>query len=184
VTIIAMTANAMTGDRDLCLNGGMDDYIAKPIDRQRLARTLDRWMPRLIEERGSRLAAAAPPPNRPAAEPEEIAPLAPDLPLIDAEAQADLADALGEESFAALLVSFRSSVEVRLREIDAAVSAGDNAAIRDSSHSLKGAAANLGFARLAARAGTLEQNARTGGAIPPAWESLAQTAAETIQHST
>jgi len=43
VPIIAMTANAMQGDREQCLAVGMDDYIAKPISRKALETTLGRW---------------------------------------------------------------------------------------------------------------------------------------------
>ncbi len=41
--IIAITANAMTGDRDLCLASGMDDYLAKPLRAGELAAALGRW---------------------------------------------------------------------------------------------------------------------------------------------
>jgi PAS domain S-box-containing protein len=45
VPIIAMTANAMSGDRDSCIAAGMDDYIAKPISRHVLNEALARWLP-------------------------------------------------------------------------------------------------------------------------------------------
>jgi len=45
VPIIAMTAHAMKGDREKCLEGGMDDYIAKPIKREIVMGVLEKWTP-------------------------------------------------------------------------------------------------------------------------------------------
>ncbi|KAK0717426.1 hypothetical protein B0T26DRAFT_296713 [Lasiosphaeria miniovina] len=52
VPIVAMTAYALKGDRERCLEHGMDDYIPKPVDKQNLIKTLARW---LLETRDYRL---------------------------------------------------------------------------------------------------------------------------------
>ncbi|MCC5842514.1 MAG: response regulator, partial [Opitutales bacterium] len=44
VTIVGMTAYAMEGDRERCLNAGMDDYLSKPIQLSQLETVLDRWL--------------------------------------------------------------------------------------------------------------------------------------------
>ena len=45
VPIIAMTANAMSEDRDHCLQAGMDDYVSKPVKKEVLSEVLHRWLP-------------------------------------------------------------------------------------------------------------------------------------------
>ncbi len=51
IPIIAMTANVMQGDREKCINAGMDDYIAKPVNPAELSEMIDNWLAR-IEDRG------------------------------------------------------------------------------------------------------------------------------------
>ncbi len=46
IPIIALTAHAMTGDKDRCLKAGMDDYVSKPISRQKMAWVLEKWLPK------------------------------------------------------------------------------------------------------------------------------------------
>ncbi len=46
-----MTAGAMQGDRELCLEAGMNDYITKPVSPQTLAEMLDKWLPKENDDR-------------------------------------------------------------------------------------------------------------------------------------
>jgi len=171
--IIAMTANAMASDRDACLEAGMDDFITKPIDRRRLAMLLGRWA-----ERMGKTTETAPPP--PAIEAPAPAP-APEIPLVDQEAWEDLVDALGEESVATLMTSFRRNAPSQIEGIAAALAAGDFDKAKQIAHSLKGASGNLGFLRLEKQLSALESACQKGEATPDQQQRCAETLTRSLE---
>lgn len=57
IPIIALTANAMTGDRDNCLRAGMDDYLSKPVIKSNLVATMEKWIAEEPDENAADLAA-------------------------------------------------------------------------------------------------------------------------------
>ena len=131
IPVIALTANAMTGDRELCEAAGMDGYLTKPIEVERLRNILTKFGLEKPDVPGVDAAAAA----------------APDLALgsaapVDLRGFQSLTD--GDQVFAQELVTtFILSGEQQLDEIAAALAQNQRAAAARAAHKLKGACANI-----------------------------------------
>ena len=152
--IVAMTANAMQGDRDLCLAAGMDDYISKPVQVAELQAALLRC-PRRSEEGPVPVASAAAPP---AVDRATLLEFFPDLANGDTAMLREMAGMLLED------------VPRRLEELAADVAAGKAEPARAILHTLKGASRSFGALHFASLCQDLEAAAKTG-ALPPAAEA-------------
>ncbi len=169
--ILAMTANAMAGDRERSLAAGMNDHVTKPIDPDALFDALLQWLPK----RASAPAAPAPAATSPAA--AHPAGLAADDPLGNVpglDAADGLRRVLGKrEAYVGLLRTFASGQAGAPEAIRAALADGRRADAERAAHTLKGVAGSIGARQLQAEAAAVEAALRRGD--PPA-EALARLA--------
>jgi signal transduction histidine kinase/DNA-binding response OmpR family regulator/HPt (histidine-containing phosphotransfer) domain-containing protein len=168
--IIAMTANVMAHDIEQCVDAGMNDHVAKPIDPDALFTALLRWIkPRNAE---SSLQKDAPPvPSQPAPPtPSDSDPLE----ILGIDTKSALRRTGGNRRrYESLLRRFAEPSAGTVEEIRAALAAGDTATAARAAHSLKGAAANLGAGALAELAARAETAVTTGQDVEEALHSLA-----------
>jgi signal transduction histidine kinase/DNA-binding response OmpR family regulator len=154
IPIIAMTANAMTGDRERCIEAGMDGYVSKPVKPEALYQEIDRVLRSFA------------PPN----------PVASSAPAVEKLPVYDRADALSriaedEELLATLIEMFVADAPSYLEEVDAALAAADWPRLLRAGHTLKGVFATFSARRGEHAARELERAAKAADA--PACASLA-----------
>jgi CheY-like chemotaxis protein/HPt (histidine-containing phosphotransfer) domain-containing protein len=128
IPIVALTADAITGERDKCFQAGMTDYLSKPVEPRQLAEVLEKW---LIPSSGGR--ESNPPVGPPPATTEVIF-----------NQEELLARLMGDRIVAGkVLAAFVSDAPRQLRTLKAMLEAGDAQGARLQAHTLRGATATV-----------------------------------------
>ncbi len=144
IPIVALTANALEGDRESCLATGMDDYLSKPFRIEALQATLKRL---------TGVSNITHQPEKPPPVDEKQVNRAP-LGMLRKMGEASLVQKV--------LQLFFANTPLQLEKIKTGLLANDSEAVRHAAHSLKSAAANVGAVQLSELARILENAARDG----------------------
>ncbi len=162
VPIVALTANAMSEQVELCHAAGMNGHLAKPIDRELLRRAIARW------------ARSAPPPApdlTPLSSAQEstmhTTPQFIDTPTLGLATLLDLLDG-DQAGLSEILSAAVGLIDVDMTRIDEAAATGDLAAVAEAAHRMKGTSGSIRSQRLLAASDELQQAARRQPSLDPA----------------
>jgi signal transduction histidine kinase/CheY-like chemotaxis protein/HPt (histidine-containing phosphotransfer) domain-containing protein len=157
--IVAMTANAMAGDREKCIEAGMDDYLAKPLDVRQLRDALERWL--AFRRRQSADKELGPPEREGTAAAVVGGGRQRGQTMLDMQVVGELRDIM-EEEFPAIIRGYIEHAPTLMRELDDGVAAADAGRLVRPAHSLKSSSANVGAKHLADLSQSVEHAAREG----------------------
>ncbi len=146
IPIIAMTAHAMQGDREECLDAGMDDYISKPVTPLALSLVLERWISQLGAETTATHTQQAPPESTPIFDKRSL-----------------LGRLMGDRQLAQIILAgFLGDIPQQIAILETFLDKGDAASVQRQAHSIRGAAAAVGGETLVCWAAEIEQAGQQG----------------------
>jgi len=150
IPTVAMTAHALKGDRERCIEAGMNDHLAKPVSRKALDDVLRRWMPVEVNPQSAGKNSAGFSHHR--------------LPLPKVFDRAGLLDRLMNDLSLAQLVTetFLEDIPHQIRALHLCVEASDTLGAGRLAHLLRGAAGNVGGESLSTIAFEMEEAANAG----------------------
>lgn len=148
--VIALTANALKGDRERCIDAGMDDYLAKPIRLESLAKILKRHLPKhffaeeVISDPEFQHAS-----SEQSDEPE-------DLEVVN-EKYIRTLKAIGKDRYKKLIAIYQSDMQELFERLEKALKDQDGDELQQVAHAMKGACSGLGSLFMAERLKRLEE---------------------------
>jgi CheY-like chemotaxis protein/HPt (histidine-containing phosphotransfer) domain-containing protein len=157
IIVVAMTANAMQGDRGKCLEAGMDDYLPKPVRLEDIRAIVERWGSSAgMSEQGDPAATPSAPQTQTAPPPP-----AADEPPVDMERLNELTDG-NNDSLLELVTLYVKQTAGQMEQLDAAVRANDAEKVRHVAHSCAGASSTCGIKNMPPILRELERQGHDG----------------------